>query len=78
MKFFVAVIDAKLFEAVDVEDFEAVDVKHADHGAGHAARAHFDGAVHALHDPREQAVVQRLTTVSGSFIDNSISNCNDN
>lgn len=31
LQLFVAVIDAKLFEAVCVEDFEAVDVEHTDH-----------------------------------------------
>lgn len=64
LQFFVAVIDAKLFETIDVKNFEAVNIEHTDNCPGNIVASvcslHFDGAVHSLDNPGEKTIVQRL------------------
>lgn len=64
LQLFVTIINAKLFEAIRVEDFEAVDVEHADHRSISLHTVvdivHIDRVVHARHYPREQSFVYSL------------------
>jgi hypothetical protein len=60
----VAIVDAKLLEAVVVKHLEAVNVEDADHGGLEMRLAlcegGVDGGVDVAHDPGEEAVVERL------------------
>ena len=66
LQFLVAVVDAKLFEAVPSENLESIDVEHPDDGGvGHVrlCGGGVNGCVHLTHNPGEQSVVQRLRRV---------------
>ena len=59
LELLVGVVDAELFEAVEVEDLEAGNVEDADEGGALALGA-VQRPVDASHDPLEEALVHRL------------------
>lgn len=63
LQFLVAIVDAKLFKTIHVEDFEAIDVKDTDQRSVSlylVVVIHVDRIIHPQHYPREQSFVYSL------------------
>ncbi len=64
LKFFVGVVDAKLFEAVDLESFKTIDVEHADELVRFGASP--QGLVDLDNNPVEKVGINALSqSISG-------------
>lgn len=61
LQFLIAIIDAKLFEAIDIENFETVNIQHTNNSSWNVVASicplYFDGTVNPFHNPREETVV---------------------
>lgn len=63
LQLFVAIIDAKLLEAIYVKDFETVDIEHANQRSISlyvVTVIYVNRSIDAWHYPREQSLVYRL------------------